>query len=161
MSRKRFLAIVDPWKECIPEDAEKFPHLESNTAIQCQLIHNQLPRLRPLFDDVIVINSYKEINPIFDELPSVVSVSGEYLSDKQDWDMWLCGFHYGRCIHWKINEVIEEYGWDYNRFHLIENLSFTFPGDTKNIIIGGYRTKDAVLNTKEHHWDYVDSLTEL
>ena len=161
MSRKRFLAIVDPWKECIPEDAEKFPHLESNTAIQCQLIHNQLPRLRPLFDDVIVINSYKEINPIFDELPSVVSVSGEYLSDKQDWDAWLCGFHYGRCIHLKINEVIEEYGWDYSRFHIIQNLSFMFPGDKRKDIRSWEINYDTMRLTKEYHWDYVGKLTEL
>ena len=163
MSRKKFLAIVDPWIVPPPEDAKKFPMLASDSKIQCQLIYNQLPRLRPLFDEIIVIKSYRKPNPIFDELPSFDHIigGGEYLSDKQDWDMWLCGLHYGRCIHLKINEVIEEYGRDYNRFHIIQNLSFMFPGDTKDIIIGGYRTKDAVLNTKEYYWDYVGSLSEL
>jgi hypothetical protein len=118
--------------------------------------------LKPLFDDIIVIKTYKKTNPIFDELSSVDSVLGEYLEDKQDWDMWLCGFHYGRCIHLKINEVIEQYGWNYNRFHIIENLSWLFPGDTKDIIINTvYPTKDALLNTKEYYWDYVGKLTEL
>ena len=158
---KKFLAIVDPWIVPPPEDAKKFPMLASDSKIQYQLIYNQLPRLKPLFDDIIVIKTHKKTNPIFDELPSVDGVLGEYLSDKQDWDMWLCGFHYGRCIHLKIDEVIKFYGWNYNRFHIIENLSWLFPGDTKDIIIGGYRTKDAVLNTKEYYWDYVGSLSEL
>ena len=161
MSRKKFLAIVDPWIVPPPEDAKKFPMLASDSEIQCRIIDNQLPRLKSLFDDIIVIKTHKKTNPIFDELPSVDGVLGEYLSDKQDWDMWLCGFHYGRCIHLKIDEVIKFYGWNYNRFHIIENLSWLFPGDTKDIIIGGYRTKDAVLNTKEYYWDYVGSLSEL
>ncbi len=156
---KKFLAIVDPWIVPPPEDAKKFPMLASDSKIQYQLIYNQLPRLKPLFDDIIVADSGYTCHPIFDELPSYGV--GEYLSDKQDWDMWLCGFHYGRCIHLKINEVIEEYGRDYNRFHIIQNLSFMFPGDTKDIIIGGNQTKDAVLNTKEYYWDYVGSLSEL
>jgi len=158
---KKFLAIVDPWRVPPPEDAEKFPMLASDTLIQFQLIHNQLPRLKPLFDDIIVDDSGYTCHPIFDELPRVNNVLEGYLSDKQDWDMWLCGFHYGRCIHLKIDEVIEQYGWNYNRFHIIENLSWLLPGDTKDIIIGGYRTKDAVLNTKEYYWDYVGSLSEL
>ena len=163
MSRKRFLAIVDPWANPQPHDAEKFSMLASDSEIQYQLIYNQLPRLRPLFDEIIVIKSYRKPNPIFDELPSFDHIigGGEYLSDKQDWDMWLCGFHYGRCIHGKIIKVVKQYDWDYSRFHIIQNLSFMFPGDTKDIIIGGYRTKDAVLNTKEYYWDYVGSLSEL
>ena len=161
MTRKRFLGIVDPWNETPKRDRIKYPFLQSDTSAQCRIIDNQLPRLKSLFDDIIVIKTYKKTNPIFDELPSVDSVLGEYLSDKQDWDMWLCGFHYGRCIHLKIDEVIEQYGWNYNRFHIIENLSWLLPGDTKDIIIGEYPTKDAVLNTKEYYWDYVGSLSEL
>jgi len=162
MSRKRFLAIVDPWNEPMEHDSIKYPFLQSDISAQCRIIDNQLPRLKLLFDDIIVIKSYGKTNPIFDELPSVDSVLGEYLSDKQDWDMWLCGFHYGRCIHLKIDEVIEQYGWDYNRFHIIENLSWLFPDDTKDIIINTvYPTKDALLNTKEYYWNYVDSLSEL
>ena len=158
---KKFLAIVDPWASPVPEDAKEHPMLASDSEIQYQLIYNQLPRLKPLFDDIIVISSGREVHQIFDELPSVVSVKGKYLSDKQDWDMWLCGFHYGRCIHLKIEEVIEQYGWNYNQFHIIQNLSFMFPGDTKDIIIGEQGTKDAVLNTKEYYWDYVGKFTEL
>jgi len=160
---KKFLAIVDPWAEPLEHDAEEYPFLQSDISAQCRIIDNQLPRLKPLFDDIIVIKSYRKPNPIFDELPSFDHIigGGEYLSDKQDWDMWLCGFHYGRCIHLKIDEVIEQYGWNYNRFHIIENLSWLLPGDTKDIIIGEYRTKDAVLNTKEYYWDYVGSLSEL
>tara|TARA_B100000953_G_C17765975_1_gene340611 strand:+ start:23 stop:511 length:489 start_codon:yes stop_codon:yes gene_type:complete len=162
MTRKRFLGIVDPWNEPMENDSIKYSFLKSDISAQCQIIYNQLSRLKPLFDDIIVIKSYSKTNPIFDELPSFDSVLGEYLSDKQDWDMWLCGFHYGRCIHLKINEVIEEYGWDYNRFHIIQNLSFMFPEDTKDIIINTvYPTRDALINTKEYYWDYVDSLTEL
>jgi len=163
MSRKKFLAIVDPWASPPSHDAEKFPMLASDNEIQYQLIYNQLPRLKPLFDDIIVIKSYRKPNPIFDELPSFDHIrgGGEYLSDKQDWDMWLCGFHYGRCIHLKINEVIEEYGWDYNRFHIIQNLSFVFPGDTAKICRSWENNFDAMRLTKEYHWDYVDSLFEL
>ena len=165
MSRKRFLAIVDPWEECIPEDVEKFPPLESDTAIQCQLIHNQLSRLKPLFDDIIVVDSRRGTNSLFDELPNVSSavdsfLIDEYISDKQDWDMWLCGFHYGRCIHSKIDEVMEKYDWDNSRFHIIQNLSFMFPKDTKSQL----QTWDrfcSMIDIKEHYWDYVDSLSEL
>ena len=116
--------------------------------------------MKPLFDDIIVIKSYSKTNPIFDELPSFDSVLGEYLSDKQDWDMWLCGFHYGRCIHYKINEVIEEYGWDYSRFNIIQNLSFMFPEDTKDSLALRPIFK-TILNIKEYNWDYVGKLTEL
>ena len=159
---KRFLAIVDPWKECMPHDIEKYPHLQSDVNFQCQLIHNQLTRLKPLFDDIIVMSSGFETNPLFAELYTIRGLGkSKYLEDKQDWDAWLCGFHYGRCIHLKINEVVGKNGWDYSPFHIIQNLSFMFPGDTKNRIIGGYRTKDAVLNTKEYYWDYVGSLSEL
>jgi hypothetical protein len=160
MSRKKFLAIVDPWASPQPHDAEEFPHLESDSEIQYQLIHNQLPRLKSLFDDIIVDDSGYTCHPMFEELPRVNVLEG-YLSDKQDWDMWLCGFHYGRCIHNKVKKVVKQYDWDYSRFHIIQNLSFAFPRDTKDIIIGGYRTKDAVLNTKEYYWDYVGSLSEL
>ena len=159
MSRKRFLAIVDPWASPQPHDAEEFPHLESDSEIQYQLIHNQLPRLKPLFDDIIVTSSGFPIHPLFDELPSYGV--GEYLSDKQDWDMWLCGFHYGRCIHLRIDEVIEQFGWNYSRFHVIQNLSWLFPGDTKDVCSQFYITKDALLNTKDYYWDYVGKLTEL
>ncbi len=170
MSRKRFLAIVDPWANPQPHDAEKFSMLASDSEIQYQLIYNQLPRLKPLFDDIIVDDSGYTCHPIFDELPRVNNVLEGYLSDKQDWDMWLCGFHDGRCIHSKIYDIIKIYGWNYNRFHIIQNLSFWLPGDTKDIIydpesediiIGGVGTKDAVLNTKEYYWDYVGSLSEL
>jgi hypothetical protein len=180
MSRKRFLAIVDPWANPQPHDADKFPHLQSDISSQCQIISNQLPRLKPLFDDIIVITSYSKTNPIFDELPSIDSILDGYLSDKQDWDMWLCGFHYGRCIHFKINEVIKRYGWDSNRFYIIQNLSWLFPGDIKNrpmncilserfdtrIQVFAYRDKedpseDAILTTNEYYWDYLGSLSEL
>jgi hypothetical protein len=161
MSRKRFLAIVDPWQECKSSDAENFPYLKSDLLIQCQVIHNQLPRLEPLFDEIIVIKSNKKTNPIFDELPSVDGVLDEYLSDKQDWDMWLCGFHYGRCIHIKINEVIEQYGWDYSRFHIIQNLSFMFPEDIKSQVQTWECNIKIVQNTKEYSWDYVNDLVEL
>ena len=163
MSRKKFLAIVDPWIVPPPEDAKKFPMLASDNKIQYQLILNQLSRLKPLFDDIIVIKTYKKTNPIFDELPSVDSVLGEYLSDKQDWDMWLCGFHYGRCIHGKIREVVKQYEWDYSRFHIIQNLSFWLPEDTKADFTNalGHPNLSAILNTKEYHWDYVGKLTEL
>ncbi|SVB06304.1 uncharacterized protein METZ01_LOCUS159158 [marine metagenome] len=149
-------------------DSIKYSFLKSDISAQCQIIYNQLSRLKPLFDDIIVIKSYSKTNPIFDELPSFDSVLGEYLSDKQDWDMWLCGFHYGRCIHLKINEVIEEYGWDYNRFHIIQNLSFMFPGDKlealrswENWVDSTVCNFDVMRLTKEYHWDYVDSFTEL
>ena len=176
---KRFLAIVDPWKECMPHDIEKYPHLQSDVNFQCQLIHNQLTRLKPLFDDIIVMSSGFETNPLFDELPSVGTSSDEYLSDKQDWDMWLCGFHYGRCIHEKVNEVIKWYEWDSNRFFIIQNLSWMFPGDIKNrpdnfimapdkhndtrIQVGAIDVNgdDSILTTNEYYWDYLSSLSEL
>lgn len=167
--KKRFLAIVDPWQECDRTDAKDFPHFESDSTIQCQLIHNQLSRLRPLFDDVIVIDSYREINPIFNKLPSVGSVLNEYLDERPEWDMWLCGFHYGRCIHGKIIDVIKEHGWDYSRFHIIQNLSWFFPRDLPyydwypklkeelpwNCDI------EIIQNIKEYHWNYVEKLIEL
>ena len=161
MTRKRFLGIVDPWNETPRRDRIKYPFLQSDTSAQCRIIDNQLPRLKSLFDDIIVIKSYKKTNPIFDELPSVDSVLGEYLSDKQDWDMWLCGFHYGRCIHIKINEVIEQYGWDYSRFHIIQNLSFMFPEDIKSQVQTWECNIKIVQNTKEYSWDYVNDLVEL
>jgi len=163
MSRKRFLAIVDPWANPMPSDVEEFPYLESDTSIQCQLIHNQLPRLRPLFDDIIVITSAKKTHPIFDELPKYPSVMHEYISlDKRhDWDMWLCGFHYGKCIHAKIDEVKDEFNWSPNRFNIIRNLSFLFPKDTKEVILKYYSCRQTVLDTKEYNWDFEERLHEV
>ena len=155
---KRFLAIVDPWANPSAENTKEHPMLASDSEIQYQLIYNQLPRLKPLFDDIIVIDSGHPPHPMFDELPSVGSVLSEYLSDKQDWDAWLCGFHYGRCIHLKINEVIEECGWDYNRFHIIQNLSFMFPGDKRKDTRTWKINFNSMRLTKEYYWDYVDSL---
>lgn len=173
--KKRFLVIVDPWKELMPDDVDNFPHLAPDVAIQCQLIYNQLSRLEPLFDEIIVMSSRREINPIFDELYNVTGDSYEYLLDKQDWDMWLCGFHYGRCIHHKIQEVIDQNEWNNDRFHIIRNLSFGFPGDSKaheyysrkpiarpkeTPGIEVYRHEHLVRNTKEYQWDYIDRFTE-
>tara|TARA_B110001454_G_C12580740_1_gene376004 strand:+ start:329 stop:811 length:483 start_codon:yes stop_codon:yes gene_type:complete len=158
---KKFLAIVDPWAEPLEHDAEKYPMLEPDNNIQCQLILNQLSRLKPLFDDIIVLDTGNPPHPLFDELSNYGhGWQGPYLSDKQDWDMWLCGFHYGRCIHYKINEVIEEYGWDYSRFNIIQNLSFMFPEDTKDLLRLRPIIK-TILNIKEYNWDYVGKLTEL
>ena len=160
MNRKKFLVIVDPWIVPPPEDAKEHPMLASDIIIQYQLIYNQLSRLKPLFDDIIVISSWLEVHQIFDELPSVGSVLGEeYLDERPDWDMWLCGFHYGRCIHLKINEVVEQYGWDYSRFHVIQNLSFMFPGDKISDIRSWH--PDTMRLTKEYYWDYKEKLTEL
>ena len=175
---KRFLAIVDPWATPLSHDVEEFPYLESDSSIQCQLIYNQLPRLKPLFDDIIVISN-SENNFLFDELPSFDNVVTGYLENKQDWDMWLCGFHYGRCIHEKVNEVIKWYEWNSNRFFIIQNLSWMFPGDIKNrpdnfimapdkhndtrIQVGAIDVNgdDSILTTNEYYWDYLSSLSEL
>ena len=154
MSRKRFLAIVDPWEDPwetskISINVENFPMLKSDNNIQYQLIHNQLSRLKPLFDDIIVISSRITTHPMFDELPIVGDIiETGYLEDKQDWDMWLCGFHYGRCIQGKIDDVAERYKWNYNRFHIIQNLSFMFPGDIR---------KDDMGPDDSIYWDYRDS----
>jgi len=158
---KKFLAIVDPWASPVPEDAKEHPMLASDSEIQYQLIYNQLPRLKPLFDDIIVISSGREVHQIFDELPSVVSVKGKYLSDKQDWDMWLCGFHYGRCIHGKIREVIKQDGWDISRFHIIQNLSFMYPGDQLQAVQSWESNFDTMRLIKEHHWTYTNILNNL
>jgi len=174
MSRKRFLAIVDPWANQMPHDVEEFPHLESDISIQCQLIHNQLSRLRPLFDEIIVVDSGVTPHPLFDELYNIGGfIPGDlyydqvnfeksyYLEDKQDWDAWFCGFHYGRCIQGKINDIIKVCGWDYSRFHIIENLSFLFPGDEKRRWSKWDVNIEISKNVKKYNWDYVGKLTEL
>jgi len=168
---KRFLAIVDPWEKLMSHDVEEFPHLPSDTLIQCQLIHNQLTRLQPLFDDIIVVDSGITPNPLFDELHNiggfifgdpyydqVTFERSKYLEDKQDWDAWFCGFHYGRCIQGKINDIIKQYGWDYSRFHIIENLTFQFPNDEKRRWSRWESNINISENVKEYHWDYVSSL---
>ena len=53
----KFLAIVDPWEKPLEHDSIKFPFLASDIDVQCKLIFNQLSRLKPLFDDIIVISS--------------------------------------------------------------------------------------------------------
>jgi len=163
MIRKRFLAIVDPWKNPLASDVKDFPFLSDDFDAQCKLIHTQLARLKPLFDDIVIIDSSRESHPLFDELPKVNSVLGKYLSDKQDWDMWLCGFHYDRCIHTKIEEVIEQYKWNTNRFNIIQNISFMFPGASMcQIEIKRSRTKECYrADIKEYYWDYVDRFIEL
>ncbi len=158
MSRKRFLAIVDPWIVPPPEDAKKFPMLASDSEIQYQLIHNQLSRLKPLFDDIIVLDTGYPPHPLFDELPSYgFGYESKYLSDKQDWDMWLCGFHDGRCIHSKIYDIIKIYGWNYNRFHIIQNLSFLFPGEEKRSRYQQDWIIDIAKNVKVYDWDYISN----
>ena len=159
----RFLAIVDPWEKPLEHDVENYPFLASDIDVQCKLIHNQLSRLKPLFDDIIVITSGIKAHPIFDELPKYPSVMHEYISlDKRhDWDMWLCGFHYGRCIHAKIDEVKNEFNWSPNRFNVIQNLSFLFPRDTREVIVEHYRCSQTVLDTKEYYWDFEERLHEV
>ena len=159
---KRFLAIVDPWANPPTHQVEKFPMLASDSNIQCQLIRNQLPRLKPLFDDIIVLDTGYSPHPLFDELPSYgFGYESEYLSDKQDWDAWFCGFHHGRCIQGKIVDIIKIYGWEYNRFHIIQNLSFMFPGDKIKALRRSKSNFDVMRLTKEYHWDYVDSFTKV
>ena len=160
---KKFLAIVDPWENPPTHLVEKFPMLPSDSNIQYQLIYNQLSRLKPLFDDIIVISKGVPVSPIFDELPKYSSVMHEYISlDKRhDWDMWLCGFHYGRCIHAKIDEVKNEFNWSPNRFNVIRNLSFLFPRDTKEVIVEHYNCRQTVLDTKEYNWDFEERLYEV
>ena len=168
---KRFLAIVDPWEKLIPQDVEEFPHLQSDTLIQCQLIHNQLTRLQPLFDDIIVADSGVTPNPLFDALHNIGGFEkSKYLEDKQDWDAWFCGFHYGRCIQNKIEEIVKSYEWDYSRFHIIENLSFQFPGDNEhrwNSKSRRWRVCKWEQNirvsefVKKYNWDYASEFIEL
>ena len=154
----RFLAIVDPWEKPLEHDVENYPFLASDIDVQCKLIHNQLSRLKPLFDDIIVITSGIKAHPIFDELPNYPSVMHEYISlDKRhDWDMWLCGFHYGRCIHAKIDEVKNEFNWSPNRFNVIQNLSFAFPKDAKRAFYKQDWMIDIAKNVNVYDWDYVD-----
>jgi hypothetical protein len=171
---KKFLAIVDPWGDSLPNDKERFPHLASDVDSQCQLIHNQLSRLRPLFDDIIVVDSGITPNPLFAELytiggfifgdpyyDQVTFEKSKYLEDKQDWDAWFCGFHYGRCIQGKINDIVKHYGWDYSRFHIIQNLSFVFPEDEKKRLIKWDSNIEIFKNVKEYDWDYVSKFNEL
>ena len=158
MSSKRFLAIVDPWANPPTDEVEKFPMLTSDNNIQCQLIHNQLSRLKPLFDDIIVLDNGQLPHSLFDELPSYgFGYESKYLSDKQDWDMWLCGFHDGRCIHDKIYDIIKIYGWNYSRFHIIQNLSFLFPGDMKRPCYQQAKYVDIAKNVKVYDWDYISN----
>jgi|TARA_B110000263_G_C15098509_1_gene414196 hypothetical protein len=171
MNRKKFLVIVDPWIVPPPEDAIKFPMLASDSKIQYQLIYNQLSRLKPLFDDIIVDDTGYTSHSIFEELPRVDNVLEGYLEDKQDWDMWLCGFHYGRCIHGKIRGVVENFEWDYSRFHIIQNLSFMLPGDQIVNTLGPgemslapadwQQNIEIFKNVKEYQWDYIGKFIEL
>lgn len=171
---KRFLAIVDPWKNSMPHDVAEFPYLESDISIQCQLIHNQLHRLQPLFDDIIVADSGVTPNPLFDELHNIGGFifgdphydhetfeKSKYLEDKQDWDAWFCGFHYGRCIQNKITEIVKAYEWDYSRFHIIENLSFQFPGDNEHRWSKWEQNIKVSEIAKKYNWDYVSEFIEL
>jgi hypothetical protein len=154
---KRFLAIVDPWANILPHDADNYPHLQSDSEIQYQLIHNQLSRLKVLFDDIIVISSGYPIHPLFAELVTVSNViTSGYLEDKQDWNMWVCGFHDGRCIQGKIEMVVEHYKWNYSRFHVVQNLSFTYPKDAKRIFYKQDWIEPIAKNVKVYDWDYVD-----
>ena len=137
--------------------------MSSDIDVQCKLIFNQLSRLEPLFDDIIVISSSMETHHIFYGLPKYASVMHKYISlDKRhDWDMWLCGFHYGRCIHAKIDEVKNEFNWSPNRFNVIRNLSFMFPRDNKELVEDHYSYGQIVLDTKEYNWDFEKNLYEI
>lgn len=153
----KFLAIVDPWEKPLAHDDAKFPFLASDIDVQCKLIYNQLSRLKPLFGDIIVVNSGVKSHPVFDGLPNYFGL----IDKKNDWDVWLCGFHYGRCIHAKIENAMNEFGWSPNRFNIIENLSFLFPGDTKETMVKNARCRQAILDTKEYYWDFEKRLYEL
>ena len=56
---------------------------------------------------------------------------------------------------------MDEFNWSSNRFHVIQNLSFMFPRDTKEVINEHYSCKNIVKETKEYNWDFEERLYEL
>lgn len=168
---KQLLAISDPYLKhsgslkkldsgkLVPFLPEPYPWLSDMMATQSLLIHQQLPRLKPLFDDIIVLNGGLgqgvKCNPLFDEYEQFQFLNK--VEDLQEHDIWLCGFHYGRCLHQNIlSAVYDDPYINKEQFKVIVNLSFSFPGDGH-----GQRTQNFQGLAKEYHWDYVDRLEEV
>lgn len=178
---KQLLAITDPYLKhsgtfkttesgkLVLIRPEPYPWLSDMMATQSLLIHQQLPRLKPLFDDIIVLNGALEdgveCSPLFDEYEQFQFLhhykEKGYNRPLERYDIWLCGFHYGRCIHKNIVDAVNDSylyrGRDpIEQFKVISNLSFQFPGDTQEQAQHLHPTM-----ARDYYWDYVDTLVEV
>jgi hypothetical protein len=118
------LIVVDAWKYCEEEDLENFPWLEEETKLFGSFLNLQLCNIKKKHNvDVIHFTSNREIMNEIDTTDDLVISSVEEIP--ADYNMYyFCGFHLGRCINKKIQELNNE------KSGIVLNLSMCFPKDS-------------------------------
>ena len=134
---KGTIIVVDAWKHCEKEDVIQFPHIEQEARLFGRFLNLRLKNLRSSYtivhcadgrETMDEINTSEDI--VINKIHETPDTGGPY---------YFCGFHLGRCIDRKYNELGRT-------SHIIVNLSLLYPKDgyykidnTKNMCYSTYR----------------------
>jgi hypothetical protein len=134
---KGTIIVVDAWKHCEKEDVIQFPHIEQEARLFGRFLNLRLKNLRSSYtivhcadgrETMDEINTSEDI--VINKIHETPDTGGPY---------YFCGFHLGRCIDRKYNELGRT-------SHIIVNLSLLYPEDgyykidnTKNMCYSTYR----------------------
>jgi hypothetical protein len=127
-AQKECVVVVDAWKNCMPHDVEKHPHLPEETKAFGVYLNQMLKLIRPDYDIWHVPGNFK----IMDEIDtSEDGVHDDILKIPSYKKYYFCGFHLGRCIQDRAHLLLNHLHWGgTDRIGIIFNLSILFPGDT-------------------------------
>lgn len=115
------IIVVDAWKHCEKDDLKQYPWLEKETKLFGSFLDLQLSCIKERYNFDIIHSASGR--PIMDEVKSDVVIDN--ISDLPTYDnYYFCGFHLGRCINKKLNELQR------TNTGVILNLSMVFPEDS-------------------------------
>lgn len=116
------LVVVDAWKHCEKEDVEKYPWLEKETKLFGSFLDLQLQNIKQRYSyDIIHCAGGRDI---MDEIKTRDIIINN-IKDIPAYNFYFfCGFHLGRCINTKINEIKNK------NCGIVHNLSMVFPEDS-------------------------------
>ena len=123
---KQSIIIVDPWQTVEPHDKVIRPWLQDEVDTYCKFLNHVVKAEIYKGTDVYIDASQQIVNKNLDS--SIPIIDMQELHNKNYTKNIFCGFHYGRCIHRKANELIS-YGTLFDAVGIAINLSLVLPAD--------------------------------
>jgi len=123
---KQAIVIVDPWQTIEPHDKAIRPWLQDEVNIYCRFLNHMSQVESFKGTDVYIDATEKAVNENLD--PNIPVINMQELHNKGYDNNIFCGFHYGRCIHRKANELLS-YGTSFDAVGIAINLSLVLPED--------------------------------
>ncbi len=125
-NNKKVLIVVDPFWNLEHEDFQRFPNLEWECR---QFVEKKIANLLSKFENIVVATwGERPIHPLLESYDRFTDRS-EFEKKFEDFELYYCGFHYGRCVLNMPMGVVAMKNQFYKCFVLHE-YTMIFPADS-------------------------------